>query len=256
MKLSIIIPAYNEEKYIERCLKSVFSALEINQQFDIQFEVIVADNFSDDATAELSSSLGAKVVSEPVRQISRVRNAGAKIANGDWYLFIDADSILDPRSLCAVIQIINEENPSMADSKDSDHDQSQIVGGGSIIAFDDAPWFGNFLARLWNLISRTFRWAAGSFLFCRADAFHDVGGFSHDLFAAEEIDLTKKLKRWGKQRSLGFTILNKTPHISSARKFHTYNKRDFFGQLFRLVIFNHFALRNRKHLRFFYEGRR
>jgi len=256
MKLSIIIPAYNEEKYIERCLKSTFAAIESIHRSDIQFEVIVADNCSEDSTVELSSALGAKVVSEPYRQISRVRNAGAKIANGNWYLFIDADSILDPISLCAVTQIINEENSFNIETKKSEPYQCRIVGGGSIIAFDDAPWFGNCIAVFWNTISRTFRWAAGSFLFCRADAFHDVGGFSQDLYAAEEIDLTKKLKRWGKQRGFGFSILNKTPHISSARKFHSYNKRDFFGQFFRLLFFNHFAIRNRKHLRFFYDGRR
>lgn len=256
MKLSIIIPAYNEEKYIKRCLDSTFSAIKITQPSDTQFEVIVADNCSDDSTVELSASLGAIVVSEPVRQISRVRNAGAKIATGDWYLFIDADSILDSISLRAVIHIINEENSFNVETKKSEINQCRIVGGGSIIAFDDAPWFGNCIAAVWNMFSRMFQLAAGSFLFCRADAFHDVGGFSKDLYAAEEIDFTKKLKRWGKQRRLGFTILRKTPHISSARKFHSYSKRDFFGQLFRLLFFNHFAIRNRKHLRFFYEARR
>ncbi len=57
--------------------------------------------------------------------------------------------------------------------------------------------------RLWTGLSILFRWAAGALVVCRSDAFRDVGGFNQELFAADEIDLSKLLKNWG--RSAGFS---------------------------------------------------
>jgi glycosyltransferase involved in cell wall biosynthesis len=99
MKLSIIIPAFNEEKRIGACLGSVRSALAANARPDLETEVIVADNNSTDATAEIARHEGTCVVFEPVNQISRARNAGARVATGDWLLFIDADSTLSAASV-------------------------------------------------------------------------------------------------------------------------------------------------------------
>lgn len=255
MKISIIIPAYNEEKYIERCLKSVLKSIEANQQENVTFDIIVSDNQSTDATVSLSRAFGVEVVNEPFRQISRVRNRGAKDAGGDWFIFIDADSILNPKSIEAVIRCIRETADGNED-KNLHVYASRYVGGGSIVGVDEAPWYGVLAFRTWNVISRILQCAAGSFIFCRADAFREVGGFSRELFAAEEVDLTKKLKQWGKKKGLRFIILKETPHISSGRKFRDYSLIEIFGQLFRLIVLNRFALRSRKHLPFFYEGRR
>ena len=90
MKLSIIIPAYNEEKLITRCLTSVFAALATAESRLNGSEVIVADNDSTDATADLARQAGARVVFEPKRQIARARNAGAAAATGDWFLFVES----------------------------------------------------------------------------------------------------------------------------------------------------------------------
>lgn len=259
MKISIIIPAFNEEKYIERCLHSVWASIKENQSNGLKFEVIVSDNQSTDRTVELAQMLDAIVVTEPERQISRVRNAGAKEAKGDWFLFIDADSILDPKSLEAVIRCINENpnhDPNLNVEKSNDVYGSRYVGGGSIVGVDEAPWYGVLAFKTWNVISRLILCAAGSFIFCRADAFREIGGFSLILYAAEEVDLTKKLKHWGKPKGLRFIILNETPHISSGRKFRDYSFLEILGQFIRIIVLNRFALRNRKHLQIFYEGRR
>ena len=62
MFISVVIPAYNEENYLDRCLRS----LREQRYPTSQFEVIVVDNASTDATAEIARRFGARVVSEPV----------------------------------------------------------------------------------------------------------------------------------------------------------------------------------------------
>ena len=134
------------------------------------------------------------------------------------------------------------------------------VGGGCVLGLNDTPPVGHFAAGLWNVVSRTFTLAAGSFLFCRSDAFREVGGFDETLYAAEELVLSKALKRRGQSasggRRLKFVILRKQPHISSGRKFYLYSKREIAALLLRCFFRPRRTVRSRKHLDLFYDGRR
>ncbi len=67
------------------------------------------------------------------------------------------------------------------------------------------------LSRLWNGVSRLLGWAAGSFIFCRAHAFLEIGGFSLNYYVAEEIDLSLRLKRWASDHDSRFSILHHPP---------------------------------------------
>ena len=77
MHLSIIIPAFNEARLIERSLQSVAVSIAANKKSSFTSEIIVVDNNSTDNTAELAREAGAKVVFEPINQIGRARNTGA-----------------------------------------------------------------------------------------------------------------------------------------------------------------------------------
>jgi glycosyltransferase involved in cell wall biosynthesis len=90
VKVSIVVPAFNEEKLLAATLASIREAAG-----GLDAELIVCDNNSTDRTAEIARQAGAKVVFEPVNQISRARNAGAAAASGDWLVFVDADSFPD-----------------------------------------------------------------------------------------------------------------------------------------------------------------
>ena len=80
----------------------------------------------------------------------------------------------------------------------------------------------SLITRLWNGISRAGRLLAGSFIFCEADAFREVGGFSNELFAGEEIDLSRRLKQLARARRKRIVILHRHPLVTSARKIHLY----------------------------------
>lgn len=93
MKFSFIIPALNEEDYIEECI------LSIKRQLEKGDEIIVVDNGSKDKTVAIAEGLGAKVVKESQKGISHARNKGAKVAKGDILAFVDSDMVLSRKWL-------------------------------------------------------------------------------------------------------------------------------------------------------------
>src|SRR6185369_12224787 len=90
LKLSVVVPAFNEERLLVATLDSIKAAAQ--GLGDWNWELVVCDNNSTDRTAEVARAAGAKVVFEPHNQISRARNTGAAAATGEWLLFVDADS--------------------------------------------------------------------------------------------------------------------------------------------------------------------
>ena len=90
MKLSIIIPAFNEERLLGQSLASIALARQAFARHGWESELIVCDNNSKDRTGEIAAQAGARVVFEPVNQIARARNSGAAAATG--WLIIGARS--------------------------------------------------------------------------------------------------------------------------------------------------------------------
>ncbi len=241
MHLSIIVPAFNEERLITRCIESIFTSLAHNNTPGLTAEVIVVDNNSTDRTAELAKQAGAHVVFEPINQIGRARNAGAAKATGEWLLFLDADSLLNPRLLADILAMI---------------EAGKSVGCGSTLAMDGLPWWANGIFHLWRGMSIVFGWAAGALIVCRHDAFRDIGGFPQDLYALEEIQLSKRLKAWGRPRGLRFTILSKHPLDTSSRKVALYSSREIAVQILRVFLQRRRTLRDKTLLSVWYDGRR
>lgn len=241
MHLSIIIPAFNEERLIETCLRSISTSLAANYKFSFSSEIIVVDNNSTDDTAHLARQAGARVVFEPINQIGRARNAGAAVAAGDWLLFVDADSILNPGLLSEILQLIEE---------------GRSVGCGSTVRMEGLPWWADWGLKLWTVTSVSFHWAAGALVVCRNDAFREVGGFNQELYAADEITLSRQLRQWGRRRGLEFVILTKCPLETSARKVMLYSTGEMLGQILRVLLHPRRSLQDKKQLPIWYDGRR
>lgn len=241
MHLSIVIPAFNEERLIGRCLQSISTSLVANFTPCFTSEIIVVDNNSTDNTANLARQAGAQVVFEPINQIGRARNAGAAAATGDWLLFVDADSVLNPGLLADILRLIED---------------GKSVGCGSTLQMQGLPWWANWTLQLWTGMSILFRWAAGALVVCRSDAFRDVGGFSPELYAGDEISLSEHLKQWGRQRGLQFIILTKHPLETSSRKVALYSGREIAGQILRVILHPRRTLQDKKRLSIWYDGRR
>lgn len=205
-EFSFVIPAFNEEEWIELCVSRIQESAEQN---GLDYEVIVVDNESRDETATVAQRNGARVVTESVRQIARVRNRGAHNANGQYLVFVDADTLVSPELVKQTMEAMQE---------------GDVIGGGATVALDRDPgWNYELGLHVWNTISRRFRLAAGSYLFCRREEFVDLGGFNENLYASEELDLSIRLKRRGRRRGTKFVILEGHPVITSARKMDWYS---------------------------------
>jgi glycosyltransferase involved in cell wall biosynthesis len=236
VKLSVVVPAFNEEKLLARTLASVRAAAGSLAARGWCWELIVCDNNSTDRTADIAREAGARVVFGPVNQISRARNAGAAAATGDWLLFIDADC--SPSS-----NLFEELATEIA--------KGRCIGGGTTVELPGTRLDVKFWVGAWNAISRGLAWAAGAFFFCEARAFRELGGFSEELYAAEEIDLSRRLKRRGR-----FVILHRHPLTTSARKAHLYGWREHAKFFLRFVATGGRSLRRRENCKIWYDGRR
>ncbi len=91
--LSVIVPAWNEERYVGRAIDSLRHAAKVyGIRRGCSAEIIVVDNNSQDQTGKVAYEHGAKVVVEPINNIGKARNAGVKAARGKYVAFCDADN--------------------------------------------------------------------------------------------------------------------------------------------------------------------
>src|SRR5262245_48629676 len=98
--ISFIVPAHNEELWIGRCLDSIRSAM---AALDEPYEVIVVDDASTDATARIAEQKGARTIRVAHRNISAVRNCGARAAAGEELIFVDADTQANEQAVRAAL---------------------------------------------------------------------------------------------------------------------------------------------------------
>jgi glycosyltransferase involved in cell wall biosynthesis len=241
MKVSIVIPAFNEEKLIAETLTRIRAAMTAFTALGWQSELVVCDNNSTDHTADIAASAGAKVVFEPINQISRARNTGATAAEGDWFIFIDADSHPDQALFAAVAGEIQS---------------GDCLAGGSTLKLAGRHPVASLITASWNRISRMMKWAPGSFIFCEAAAFRKIGGFSEQLYASEEIDLFMRLKRLAAAKKKRIAILHDHPLTTSARKLHLYTPWEHARFMGKTILQFGRPLRKRESCPTWYDGRR
>jgi glycosyltransferase involved in cell wall biosynthesis len=240
VRISVVVPAFNEERLLAASLDSIKAAAQVFDDCG-GWELIVCDNNSTDRTVEIARAAGAQVVFEPHNQISRARNRGAAAAAGEWLVFVDADSSPSPglfRDLRAAIE------------------SGGCLAGGSTIAPEGEVFAFRLGVRAWNAISRITRWGAGSFIFCETAAFRELGGFSEDLYASEELDFFQRLKPLARRRGRKVRILDRHPLHTSDRKLRLYTWRELVGFLGRMILHPRRSLRNAADCRPWYDGRR
>ena len=231
--LSFIVPAYNEEHELPRALASIRAAAEASGQ---SFEIIVVDDASTDATAEMGRDAGAIVVPVHYRHIAAVRNAGARVSQGDVLFFVDADTAIWPAHVTGALAAL----------------AAGCAGGGAPIVMEGSvPKWGPFFIRLFSTLYFTIsNLGAGAFLFTTRENFQAVGGFDEQFYAGEEIYFTMALKKLGRFRLLP------EPIITSGRKLRMHSAGHLLRRTFVLLIGGKRVVRSRARLDIWYDGKR
>ena len=215
---AVVIPAFNEEAFLPATLDALERAM---AAVDLPGEVIVVDNNSTDATAEVARAHDARVVFEPVNQISRARNTGARSSDAPHLVFLDADTQLPPKVLRAALDAL----------------AAGACGGGALVTFDrPMPALARGMLGVWNGVAKRVGLAAGCFVYCTREGFESAGGFSEKVFAGEEVFFSRALVRWGRKRGRPFTVIREPRVISSARKLEHHSTPKVAAILFILAV--------------------
>lgn len=201
--LSIIVPAWNEEKCIGRTIDSLRQAMAVyEKERGVTAEIVVVDNNSTDRTAEVARGKGVTVVFEPVNNIGKARNAGVKAARGKYIAFCDADNQVTENLLMLI----------------HDHlEDPKIAGGGTWIEPERRNFKVSFFYFVWGIYV-TFSRVGVGMMHCRKADFESFGGFDESIYAAEDVQLAYDLKKVGKPRGQKFNLIKTGWIITSTRK--------------------------------------
>ncbi len=167
--VSVVVTTKNEEKNIENCLKSIK-----NQTFK-NIEIIVVDNFSEDKTRELAKKYTTKVYFKG-NERSEQRNYGAKVAQGKYLIYLDADMILSPTVIAE--SVAKCENNII----DALYVPERIIGKGFWIKvrdFERSFYTGTVIDAV---------------RFIRKDLFEKIAGFDESLKGPEDWDLDRRIR--------------------------------------------------------------
>jgi|Deesub1362A_J573_1020465.scaffolds.fasta_scaffold01000_19 glycosyltransferase involved in cell wall biosynthesis len=180
MKLSVVVPAYNEEKYIESCLRALR-----NQSID--FELVVVDNASSDATGEIAERYADIVIREERKGVAFARERGWREASGDVVAFTDADTIVPSTWAETITKAL----------------QSKAIAAYGPVYLSDGLRHEKLLAKygftsflLFNHFLGMPHFSGQNFAVKR-DALEKVGGFNLRLKSAEDVDLSRRLSKLG-----------------------------------------------------------
>ena len=167
-------------------------------------DIIVVDNNSDDGTAAVASGMGVTVVLEGEQGIARARNTGARVADGDVLVFVDADVIVPP-------ELLHEIHAAMSDPA--------CVGGAVDAVYRPKRLSMRIYLRAWRLLARLTGMAQGATQFCRRDVFEEVGGYDEGAWIGEDVDFYWSLRKFARARNGTVRFLRHTRVRPSSRRF-------------------------------------
>ena len=180
-KVSVVIPTYKEEKFIEKTLRAVAKQTYPN------YEIVVVDSNSPDRTRQLAKKYTKKVFNLKQRGISKGRNYGARHSDGDIILFLDADTIIEPDFLMNMTRVFRRENVAGASGyvKTTGKAINRLI----FMLCSEVAW-------VFSKIKRPMFY--GMCVAVRRDVYNKIGGFNEKLHTAEDIEFTRDMSKYGK----------------------------------------------------------
>jgi glycosyltransferase involved in cell wall biosynthesis len=201
--VSVVLPTFNSEKFLESCLRSIRSQTYGN------IEIVVVDNFSTDKTREIAENYGGRIIAVKAKR-SEARNVGAENSSGDFVFFVDSDMELDSRVVSECIERIGEGYDAVIVPEIS-------VGEGfwaRCKALEKACYIGDSIMEAAR--------------FFRRSIFRKEGGYDPGLDAGEDWDLSNRIRR--SDFRIGRTDAPIVHHEGRLTLRQTMLKKHFYGK--------------------------
>lgn len=217
--ISLVIPCHNEEALLPRLLDTVDHARDRYLGGREAVQVIVADNGSTDATAEIADGRGCRVVEVEKRCIGAARNGGAVEASGSILAFVDADIRIHPETFNAI---------------DLRMRSGVLVAGATGVELERwslgiAATYALMVPFVWMLRMDT------GVVFCGREDFEAIGGYNETLRFGEDVRFLFDLRGRGKVDGRRLARLRTVKAIASMRKFDRHGDWHYFKMTPRLV---------------------
>ncbi len=175
--LSFIIPAHNEEASLPATLQAVHESARAAGEI---YEIIVVDDASTDSTTAVARANDATVLHVNHRQIAATRNSGARVAKGDRFFFVDADTVINARAVSASLRAMD----------------NGAVGGGALVKMEGVvPLYARLVEIFGYIPAKLAGLCGGAFMFSTRAAFAASGGFNERMYWGEEGSFSFALKR-------------------------------------------------------------
>ncbi len=209
LKLSFVIPAYNEERYLAKCLESV--CREIDGR-GYEMEVIVVNNASTDGTRKVAESFpGISIVDEPRKGLVQARQSGFKTSKGELIANVDADTMLTPGWIIKVLDEFSKDEKLVALSGPFLYYDLSGPGNFWVKSFFYLGFIGNLIGQ--KIFKKGSILQGGNFVL-RRTALEKIGGYNMKLqFYGEDADMAMRISKVG---NVKFTL--DLPMYSSARR--------------------------------------
>jgi glycosyltransferase involved in cell wall biosynthesis len=232
--ISIITPAHNEERFIEKCLCSVKTAA---KELTEIIEHIVVLNRCTDKTGSIAKKQGARIIIEDSKNLSRIRNKGVEASKGDIIVTIDADSLMTSNMLVEVKKNL---------------DSGKFIGGGVKI-LPERLSFGIILSLAVVAPFVLLHGVSAGMFWCFKKDFVAIGGFDENLACVEDIDFGKRLKKYGKGLGKRYCTIRNAHIVTSCRKFDQFG--DWYFVKHPRVVYRVFKRDQKQADQFYYDVR-
>lgn len=199
--LSIIIVNYRSEKYLDKCLSSIYGV------WGQDLEIIIVNNDTNESLQNVGNKFPSVKIIQQKENVGfgRAQNAGSQIAQGKYLLFLNPDTI-----------ILNDATDIL--NKFEQDDTVGIIGAKMVdSAGKNQVWSVGYEATLWNIVKNKLgflkgrniweatqmqevEWTSGGSMFIHKEVFAEVGGFDEKFFLYfEDMDLCKRVRALGKK---------------------------------------------------------
>ncbi len=202
IRLSVIIPALNEERFLPLLLQS------LSDQTCKNFEVIVVDGGSQDKTIKVAEKFIGKLpcltILSTHKGLSHQRNFGAKHARSSWFVFSDADNVFLPYAIDRIYGYAKRKKPSLFTAWS--RSDSEVTADALITLFSNMVIEGFMAAKK--------QFAPGPLMVIQKHTFEHVGGYNEQISWGEDYEISKRLQEAGYRMD----ILRETLYVWSLRR--------------------------------------